>query len=415
MLDESHKRETDHSCPWQWAGTEDVIELLSKILCNPLDDHRSSVSYRLKQPLLLGEVASMCRALKKGPSLMFPGSFTNDVAIALHCILFHLLGEAAGLVPLPPGPIQRDFALTCRPLQKAGDTLQSKFFCLLAKANVQAKRGDVQLLRELQQKPFHFDKFMSRKTDPPAVNSECRPPPAPLPPPTELEKLRRLTWQLELELRSERARADGLKLQLDDMTTRRLQAEVKAATLEASCEITLNRRQRQQESCMNNYHTKVKELQTQLAELRSNNGRLQRSHQKDINDINAEWHHKLQQQERAAIDRLREQDAEIRPLNAELKQLREAAVAHAAELAGRVAELETGLKRLHCSSKGDLQQLVDALREQVQQLSTRRKVNQLKIKDVNLARRAASASTESARKQACVWVGVRAWSVLIHV
>ena len=107
----------------------------------------------------------------------------------------------------------------------------------------------------------------------------------------------------------------------------------------------------------------------------------------------------MQKKELDTIDRLREQDAEIRPLNAELKQLREAAVLQAAELAARVAELEQGLERVGGTSKGYLLEQIREMKDKLEVLSERRKANQLKISDVNLARRAAEASTKSARKQ----------------
>lgn len=85
-------------------------------------------------------------------------------------------------------------------------------------------------------------------------------------------------------------------------------------------------------------------------------------------------------------DDLRAQDDQIRPLNVELKAMREEAEQHASELRAQVEQLNVTLERLRCGCKAGLLMQVAELQQKVRELGARRTLNQRRLGDANLDR-----------------------------
>ena len=85
--------------------------LLGEILADPSGDHAGGVAKSLEGPLLDAHVASIVRALdllRHDPA--FAKRFTTDRGVALHTILYHLLGGAERSLPPPPRDSSRSVA-----------------------------------------------------------------------------------------------------------------------------------------------------------------------------------------------------------------------------------------------------------------------------------------------------------------
>ena len=108
-------------------------------------------------------------------------------------------------------------------------------------------------------------------------------------------------------------------------------------------------------------------------------------------------------------DRRRAQDAEMRDERCRLSAEREEKAAEAAELAEQVEQLqlqlqqlEVALQRVRETSKAGLLQQVTELQQKVRDLGARRKANQLKVIDANLARRATAVAQQQLQKERTV-------------
>ena len=107
------------------------------------------------------------------------------------------------------------------------------------------------------------------------------------------------------------------------------------------------------------------------------------------------------EREEAEPERRRVQDAEMRDERRRLAAEREEKAAEAAELAEQVEnlqlqlqQLQVALERVRETSKAGLLQQVAELQQKVRELGARRKANQLKVRDANLARQATKVAQE---------------------
>jgi hypothetical protein len=132
--------------PEHWATTDAVLELLAKIMKEPIGDHSAAVHAELDGPLLEVHVAVIFRLLaKKQPQLsaVWEGVNHRDVGVALHAVIYHLLGGAATTL-LPP-PSGGTAGRACR----HGYTIESGrnkgYFASLSRAKV--KKDESLLLR----------------------------------------------------------------------------------------------------------------------------------------------------------------------------------------------------------------------------------------------------------------------------
>ena len=88
--------------------------------------------------------------------------------------------------------------------------------------------------------------------------------------------------------------------------------------------------------------------------LRSQLSAEQRAQRKQINSINAEWQTELADHEVETVDRLREQEQELRAYQQRMHDERNQATVDAAAITKVAEELRTTLKRLRSSSKNEL-------------------------------------------------------------
>jgi hypothetical protein len=88
--------------PEDWATSAEVQDMLARILEQPGGDHRAAVAAHLDGELLDAHVAGIVRELRALQRGAFPSSFTRDAGVALHTILYHLLGGADSQRPPPP-------------------------------------------------------------------------------------------------------------------------------------------------------------------------------------------------------------------------------------------------------------------------------------------------------------------------
>ena len=127
----------------------------------------------------------------------------------------------------------------------------------------------------------------------------------------------------------------------------------------------------------------------------------------------AEAQAELQQQKRAAeiqlVDRLRDQDVEMRARGQRLAAARDQAEAERREADGLIAQLEqqhreqlAAMERLRNARNGSALERQAALEVEVQRLKARRKATQLKVSDVNLARRATDVAQQQLQKERAV-------------
>ena len=103
----------DADRPEDWITSTAVLDLLAKILTEPFGDH--AVHGVLNGTLRDVHVAGILRLLakKKPHSAVWEGVNHRDVGLALHTVLYHLLGGATTELRPPPGT--GPAALECRP------------------------------------------------------------------------------------------------------------------------------------------------------------------------------------------------------------------------------------------------------------------------------------------------------------
>ena len=132
------------------------LQLLGKILTDPLGDHATAVAKQELGVLLDAHVAGIVRALDGLWSgvAAFQNSFTRDVGVALHTVLYHLLDGAERGVPPPPREVTAEENRRCSPGWTAAKPAAKKFFEDLAAAKTKAKGGDSSKLCELRRRIF---------------------------------------------------------------------------------------------------------------------------------------------------------------------------------------------------------------------------------------------------------------------
>ena len=94
--------------PEDWAESAEVHKLLVDMLERPVGDHRAAVAQLLSGDLLDAHVAGIVRQLRALRDGAFPSSFSRHTGVALHTVLYHLLGGADSRLPPPPLDANRD-------------------------------------------------------------------------------------------------------------------------------------------------------------------------------------------------------------------------------------------------------------------------------------------------------------------
>ena len=195
--------------PEGWADVPVVKELLFQILGNPLADHATPVAMQLSGGLLDGHVAGLVRFIESASASARKSSAQFDSGVALHTVLYHLLGgTASGLRP-PPGSHDRQAIRSCTPGWSAATKAKTKFYSQLKDAVSKSKKGDHVDLRRIRSTVFDPTKHSNLKlasadvdttTTAASVAATAASPPAPPPPgsPADIERERRRSCCLML-------------------------------------------------------------------------------------------------------------------------------------------------------------------------------------------------------------------------
>ena len=149
----------DQFSPEAWANRPHILELLASILAHPAGDHAAAVAALPEGVLLNAHVASIVRVLDGLRSnVAFANSFTSVAGVALHTILFHLLGGASQQLPAPPtAPVTRDDIARCASGWAVAKPAAKKFFSDMAAARFKEKQGDGAELHRLRTAVFAVD------------------------------------------------------------------------------------------------------------------------------------------------------------------------------------------------------------------------------------------------------------------
>ena len=150
----SRMDDTDSSHPENWATRPEVQQLLADILASPHADHAAAVGVQLESTLLDAHVAGLFRFVVKPRLPSVFGSLSSDSAVALHCLLYHLLRSEHNLCPPPVGETTRDDIKACQTGRYQAVALETVFFSALSKAKSKSKKGDSSALLALRAKPF---------------------------------------------------------------------------------------------------------------------------------------------------------------------------------------------------------------------------------------------------------------------
>ena len=216
------------------------------------------------------------------------------------------------------------------------------------------------------------------------------------PPDRELLRVRRINWQLELELQAERAASSALATELAQSqraTARALEGQAAAVTRlgrgQERAKRNLDRQERE-------HAAETRQLAQAVSDLRSQVAAERRAHRKELTEMELDWQHELDAHEQEAVDRLRDQEHELREYQQRMYHERNEAAAEAADRAVRVAELNAALERLRSSSKNGLLTQVAELQAKVRELGARRTLNQRRLRDANLDRQRATVAQEQA-------------------
>jgi hypothetical protein len=300
------------------------VALLANILADPGLDHTAAVGQQLHGSLRDFHVVSIVRSLER--ELNAAGSFCRSqlgfhAGMALHAILYHLLGGATTNIPPPPlvaSKVERDRCLAgwakAVPAKKA-------FYENMRKARDRARSsGSLKPLHAMRSQVFAPETHKNLRgcgtarkaggggSEPPAGSASEQqqqtdrlrafamgthirlgegyahrpgpcgvrllarnddmlrqiaarvlelPPRTLAPPDRELLRVRRLLWKLELELQAERASNDAHRLALDDALRDLTRALEREANTTSKFERWLARRQ-------SNFERELKNLQVRL-------------------------------------------------------------------------------------------------------------------------------------------------------
>ena len=141
--------------PEQWTSRPEVLQLFGSMLAHPLGDHTEAVFKILKGALLDAHVASLTHWIdgKQGAAVV-KGCKSNK-PVALHTIMYHLLGGADGDVPTPPAKVTPEESDRCNPGWATAKPTAKKFFDDMRAARSQEKGGDGgAMLRRLRGRLF---------------------------------------------------------------------------------------------------------------------------------------------------------------------------------------------------------------------------------------------------------------------
>ena len=139
-----------------WAQRPENMQLLGSMLADPGGDHAAAVAKNLDGILLDAHVASIVRVLGAlRDNVAFSKSFTTDGGVALHTVLYHLLGGAERNLPAPPTESTRAETSRCAPGLRAAKKMAEAFFTDRDEARRQAKKGgDDSVLQRLRGRIF---------------------------------------------------------------------------------------------------------------------------------------------------------------------------------------------------------------------------------------------------------------------
>ena len=125
-----------------------------------------------------------------------------------------------------------------------------------------------------------------------------------------------------------------------------------------------------------------------------------RDERRDRHESDIDWQLYVNRLEKLRTEAVRDTVHELREYQHRMQVERNEAATHAAEVDERAAELAAALDRVRCTSKAGLLEQVAALQSKVRELGARRKANQRKVSDCNLAlKREKSAKQEAAKEQ----------------
>jgi hypothetical protein len=145
----------ERNVPEEWAQQPRHKALMAQILRDPGGDYAAQVAQHLNGVLLDAHVASVVRALAGLRSdAAFAKSFTTDASIALHSVLYHLLGGPLHNLPPPPLECTRAEALRCGPGLVVAKPAAARFYVLMREARGKERKGDKSLLLSLRAQPF---------------------------------------------------------------------------------------------------------------------------------------------------------------------------------------------------------------------------------------------------------------------
>ena len=198
--------------PDEWAATAEVQDLLATMLEHPGGDHEAAVARLLGGELLDAHVAGIVRLLRGLRSGAFPSSFTRDAAVALHTVIYHLLGGASTQRPAPPLEATREAKKRCGSGWATAEPAADKFFTQMRQARQDERQGDSRLMHSLCSRIFDPDRHKNLRPggSPPqhlakkqtaALAAAAAAPPAPPPPdPADAELRRRADCCLALAM-----------------------------------------------------------------------------------------------------------------------------------------------------------------------------------------------------------------------
>jgi hypothetical protein len=446
----------DPSQPEHWITSTAVLELLAKILKNPLGDH--AVDAVLDGPLLDVHVAAIFRVLVMKPrSEVWEGVAHSSVGLALHTVLYHLLGGGATeLHPPPRGGTAADAGNTCRSGFKCEEARYRAIFKDLSRAKTTKNEALVLRLRSKAFDPSSHSN-LSKKTpatkavaggggggggdDPidPArqergerrtrvamlllggtlesnfaspfrVFANCHTTDilkrivdlsvedhadwVPKPQSAEVQQLRGLTWRLEVERFFDREGMLAQRLELDIAQTLIGRLLRSVASLQAEVASgRLSSERKLQQTC---------EIDSAIIAKYRSVARKATAETKAAGIKHAtELKSAHDLAEKDTVERLRAQEHELRHYQLRMHNERNEWAGAAEELAERVAELDAVLVRVRSTSKAGLLEEAEQLRAKVKELAARRTLNKRRLEDACSAdQRAAVAQHKAGAAQA---------------
>ena len=274
-----------------WAQQPANMQLLANILADPGGDHAVAVGQHLQVELRDAHVASIVRALQhelNSAGMLSRSHLGYNSGMALHAILYHLLGGATANIPPPPLVASPEERSRCKDGWAKARPASAAFYTKMRNARDEARSsGSLAPLHNMRSRLFASESHQNLRggsttkkaaaggdgSEPPSVSEAVwrqttdalvafamgthtrvgegyasrdgpcavrlvagnrdmlrqisdrvrgRPPRTLAPPDRELLRLRRLLWQLQVELQAERAGSEGFRIAFDTERTERM-------------------------------------------------------------------------------------------------------------------------------------------------------------------------------------------------